>query len=140
MCLVLGQHLAADFRPDHHTHEMSEGLPQSPPRRREEFHTLPALSSRGPSKEDIELAQHLIVHSQGTRNILQNQGEQNARISQSPALNAQASEPSSPSAERMRQEVSRSTSLEKTIQEEEQSYMTGGSTQPDDIPSGQVCR
>jgi hypothetical protein len=112
----------------------------SPQRRREEtFPVRSALPSREPSKEDIELAQHLIGHAQGARAVQHNENEQNAKNSPSPNYEANSPDSSSPSVDRLRQITPRSNSLERNEREVSQSYPPV-SSQSDAIPSGQVCR
>lgn len=135
MCVVLEQHPVTGFTSDHHLGGMNNRV--SPQRRREEtFPVRSALPSREPSKEDIELAQHLIGHAQGTTK--RNENEQSTANSPSPNNEANSSE-SSPSMDRLRQVTPRSNSLERHERELSQSYPPV-SSQSDAVPNGQVCR
>jgi len=141
MSCVLQKHPVTGFMSDHHLGSMSNNRRSpSPQRRREEtFPVRSALPSREPSKEDIELAQHLIGHAQGARTVQRNENEQNATNSPSPNYEANSPESSSPSVDRLRQITPRSNSLERNEREISQSYPPV-SSQSDSIPSGQVCR
>ncbi|KAF4635673.1 hypothetical protein G7Y89_g2438 [Cudoniella acicularis] len=121
---------------------MSNRRSPSPQRRREEtFPVRSALPSRNPSKEAVEIAQHLIGHSQGAQNVSQAQSEKSARTSPSPSYDAQTPESLSQSAERLHQVAPRSSSLDRLQQEQSRAYATNATdaTQSDPVPSGQVC-
>ncbi|KAH8678747.1 hypothetical protein BGZ60DRAFT_371245 [Tricladium varicosporioides] len=118
---------------------MSNRRSLSPQRRREEtFPVRSALPSRGPSKEDIELAQQLIGHSQGARPAPKSRSEESAGPSPSPGLEGQTPESTSPSAERMRQITPSSNSSERP-QDQPRAYAPSSAAQADTGPSGQVC-
>ena len=135
MCCELEHYPVTGFMSDHPFGGMSNRRSPSPQRRREEtFPDRSALPSREPSKEDIELAQHLIGHAQGT--IQWNENEQSAANSPSPNNEANSPKSSSP---RSRQITPRSNSLERQERELSQSYPPV-SSQSDAVPSGQVCR
>ncbi|TVY88063.1 GATA factor [Lachnellula willkommii] len=134
MCVVLEQNPVTGFMSDHNLGGMNNRI--SPQRRGEEtFPVRSALPSREPSKEDIELAQHLIGHAQGTTK--RNENEQSTANSPSPNNEVNSSE-SSPSMDRLRQVTPRSNSLERHERELSQSYPPV-SSQSDAVPNGQVC-
>ena len=122
-----------DFLSDHPFRAMNES--SSLQRRREEtFPVLSALLSKEPSKEDLELAQHLVGHSQGLRDTQPNQSEQNM---DSPIPSQELRGPES--SPLTGQEASRSASVEREQRESSQSYAPVVS-QSESVPSGQVCR
>lgn len=111
---------------------------QSPQRRKEEtFPVRSAMPSREPSKEDLELAQHLIGHAQGA--IQRNEKEERVLNTPSPNYEGNSPESSSASVDHLRQITPRSNSLERQEQELSQSYPPV-SSQSDAVPNGQVCR
>lgn len=119
-----------DFMSDHN-YAMSDRGSTSPQRRREEsFPLRTTLPTREPSKEDIELAQRLLGHSQPSPKNNES-SEQSLRRSQSP--NKQRPGSSSPNLDRPRQITPRSEG------EQSQAYAAVAS-QPDAVNSGQVCR
>ena len=138
MSCALGNYPMTGFPSDHLFSDMSNRRSPSPQRRREEtFLVRSVLPSREPSKEDIELAQHLIGHAQGTIQRVEN--GQSATNSPSPNYEANSPESSSPSVERLSQITPRSNSVERQERELSQSYPPV-SSQSDSVPSGQVCR
>ncbi|PMD62857.1 uncharacterized protein K444DRAFT_642020 [Hyaloscypha bicolor E] len=108
----------------------------SPHQRREDtFPLRTTLPSREPSKEDIELAQRLIGHSQAARN-----NEQTAKDSPSPTHELQSPGSKSPSSDRMHQFTPRSLSVERSQRETSQTYSSATSPPPPHtVPSGQIC-
>jgi hypothetical protein len=141
MCCALRQLPVTDFMSDHPFGGMSERGSSSPHRRMEDTFSLrQALPPREPSREQIELAQHLLSHSQDSRNNQQKQNSQTVRDSPSPNYELQSPEAGSPSTERMRQLTPRSNSIERSQRENSQSYAPAASSQTDSAPSGQVCR
>jgi hypothetical protein len=141
MCCALRQYPVTDFMSDHPFSIMSDRGSSSPHLRREDAFPLRAtLPNSEPSKDDIELAQHLLGHSQATRNSQQKQNEESARDSPSPTYELQSRESKSPSAERLHQFTPRSLSVERSQREPSQSYSSVTSPPPESISSGQVCR
>jgi GATA-binding protein len=141
MCCALRQYPVTDFMSDHPFSVMSNRRSSSPHQRREDLFPLrTTLPSREPSKEDIELAQRLLGHSQAARNKQQNQNEQTTKDSPSPTYELQSAGSKSPSSERMHQFTPRSLSVERSQREPSQSYSSVTSPPPDSTPSGQVCR
>lgn len=140
MCCALRQLPVTDFMSDHPFGGMSERGSSSPHRRMEDTFSLrQALPPREPSREQMELAQHLLSHSQDSRNNQQKQNSQTVRDSPSPSYELQSPEARSPSTERMRQLTPRSNSIERSQRENSQSYAPTASSQTDSAPSGQVC-
>lgn len=126
------------FMSDHRFAAMSERT-SSPQRRREEaFPVRSSLPSQEPSEEDIELAQHLLGHSQAIRNNHRKQEEELARDSPSPTYKLQSPSSSMVSAERARQITPRSVSTERN--QRDSFYAPVTSPQSDSAPSGQICR
>jgi GATA-binding protein len=138
MCCVTRKIPVTDLRSDHPFDKMSDRESSSPQRRRETFPVRSALPSREPSKEDMELAQSLVGHAQGSRTNLAPQNEQNIRGSTSPAYEVQSRISTSPASEQMRQVTPGPTSTERNQQD--QSYAPFSSSQSDSVPSGQLCR
>jgi len=112
-----------DFTSDHHLDTMPEGGSISPQLRRED----PFSMRPTPSKEELELAQHLVGHSQGQRNGLQ---RQNDIPNNSPSPYDYGSPGMTPGSDRMSQ---------RSPGESVDSYAPV-IPQSDNIPSGQVCR
>jgi hypothetical protein len=122
------------FLSDHPFSGMSAGETSSPQRRREETFTVrSALPSKEPSREDLELAQHLLGHSQGIRDYQPNQSEKNM---DSPSPQEFQGPQSSSS---VGQEAPRSASVEREQRESSPSYAPV-LPQSESVPSGQVCR
>ena len=129
-----------DFMSDHPFGGMTGMNSLSPHLRREEpFPIQSVLRSKDPSKEDIELAQHLLGHSKGIRNSALQREERQATDSPSPASERQ-SPATAPSGQHMGQTATRSTLRERSQREQSQSYAPMMSPHSDAIPSGQVCR
>jgi GATA-binding protein len=140
MCCALHQHPVTDFMSDHPFSVMNDRRSSSPHQRREDvFHLRTTLPSKESSKEDTELAQRLLGHSQAAGNKQQNQNEQTAKDSPSPTYELQSARSKSPS-ERMHQFTPRSLSVERSQREPSQSCSSVTSPPPDSTPSGQVCR
>jgi GATA-binding protein len=140
MCCALRQYPVTDFMSDHPFSVMSDRGSSSPHQRREDaFPLRTTLPNREPSKEDIELAQRLLGHSQAARNKQQNQNGQTAKDSPSPTYELQSAGSKSPSSERMHQFTPRSLSVERSQREPSQSYSVT-SPPSDSTPSGQVCK
>jgi GATA-binding protein len=136
MCCALRQYLVTDFKSDHPFSAMCDRRSSSPHHRREDtFPLRTTLPSREPSKEDIELAQHLLGHSQAARN-----SGQTAKDSPSPTYELQSPGSKSPASERMHQFTPRSLSMERGQRESSQAYLSATTPPPNAIPSGQVCR
>jgi hypothetical protein len=136
MCCALRQFPVTDFMSDHPFRAMCDRGSASPHQRREDtFPLRTTLPSREPSKEDIELAQRLIGHSQAARN-----NEQTAKDSPSPTYELQSQGSKSPSSDRMHQFTRRSLSVERSQRETSQSYLSATSPPPHTVPSGQICR
>jgi len=138
MCCVTRQTPVADLRSDHSFDKMSDRESSPLQRRRETFPVRSALPSREPSKEDMELAQSLVGHAQGSRTSLAPQNQQNIRGSPSPAREVQSQTSTSPASEQMCQVTPGPTSAERNQQD--RSYAPASSSQSDSVPSGQVCR
>lgn len=120
---------------DHPYGGMSDRRSSSPQRRREEtFPVRTVLPSREPSREDIELAQQLLGHSQAATGR-ESRNEQPTKDSPSPSYEHQRLGSTSPTVDRVRQITPRS----EAEQSHPQSYAPVPS-QADSIPSGQVCR
>ena len=142
MICTLQRHPATDFMSEQAFDATNDRGSTSPQQRRQESFPVPvraAHPSREPSKEDIELAQHLVGHSRGIRDTRQNQEEQD--VSPSPTYEPQNQDPNlTPRSERMRQLTPRSASLERMQRESSQAYAPVTSSQSDSVLSGQVCR
>lgn len=98
-------------------------------RREETFPLRTALPARERSREEIELAQQLLGHSQGGRDV--------SGDSPSPRYDAQRPPSTSPSVDRLRQATPGSATEEVGLREQSFAPM---SSQSDTGPSGQVCR
>ncbi|KAG4419025.1 hypothetical protein IFR04_007801 [Cadophora malorum] len=98
-------------------------------RKEETFPLRTALPARERSREEIELAQQLLGHSQGGRDV--------SGDSPSPRYDAQRPPSTSPSVDRLRQATPGSTTDE--AGQREQSFAPMSSSQSDTGPSGQVC-
>ncbi|KAH9218135.1 hypothetical protein DL95DRAFT_423672 [Leptodontidium sp. 2 PMI_412] len=99
-------------------------------RKEETFPLRTALPARERSREEIELAQQLLGHSQGHRDV--------SGDSPSPRYDSQRPTSTSPSTDRLRQVTPGSVSEESS--QREQSYAPlSSSSQSDVAPSGQVC-
>jgi hypothetical protein len=149
MCCAYSTYPVTDLGSGYSSHTMSNKLSLTPQRRKEIFPVRTVLPSREPSKEDLELAQHLIGHAQGIRGDPILQDGQSSRSTPSPAYNTSTPGSTSPSAQRLREIASRSSSLERSqhdqahSQQREQSYPRAQSiqsVQSDAVPAGQVCR
>lgn len=118
------------FRSNHPFSKMSERAGSSPSRRKDVLPMRPGLTSREPSKEDIELAESLIGHAQGNRNTTQQAG-QYPRGSQSPF-------------EERHSPMSTSSTSDQNYDtpgsDRDQSYAPLTSFGPGSVPNGQVCR
>ncbi|KAH8596096.1 hypothetical protein B0O99DRAFT_593936 [Bisporella sp. PMI_857] len=91
------------------------------------------------SKQDIELAQHLVGHSLGVRNSPQTRNEQSFDSSPSPAYEHESPESVQTStSDQLRHLTPRSSSLERSQRESSQ-YDVPNIPQSDNVPSGQVC-
>jgi GATA-binding protein len=122
-----------DFLSDHPFGVMNEI--SSPQRRREEtFPVRSTLPSREPSRADLELAQHLVGHSQG---ITSNRPSPNEQVIDSPSPSQELRHPETTLI--TAQEAPSPDSLEREERESSQSYAPVVS-QPGSVPSGQVCR
>lgn len=134
MCCTLRKFPVTDFMSDHPYGGMSDRGSSSPQRRVETFPLRTALPSREPSREDIELARRILSQAQAAAtNNETSRNEQPVRSSQSPSNDQQRPGSSSPNLDRARQITPRSEG------EKSQSYAPVTS-QPDAVPSGQVCR
>jgi hypothetical protein len=140
MSCVYSTHLVSDFKSDHSPHTMSNKNSATPQRRKDTFPVRTVLPSREPSKEDLELAQHLIGHAQGIRGDPIAQDGESSRSTPSPACDASTPGSASPSVQRLREIASRSSSLERSQQDPTQSHQRAQSIQSDAVPAGQVCR
>ncbi|CZS88659.1 related to GATA factor SREP [Rhynchosporium agropyri] len=109
--------------------EMVDRNPSSQERMEESFPLRTSLPARERSREEIELAQQLLGHSQGQRDV--------SGDTPSPRYDSQRPSSMSPSTDRMRQITPGSASEEQS--QREQSYAPVSSTQYDAAPSGQVC-
>lgn len=141
MYSALEKHPVAGSMSDRIFNDMAERRPTSPQRR---WETFPArnttLPSREPSKEDIELAQHLLGHSQGARSYKRTQDAVPARDSRSPTHEGPSPTLTrSPSAEHAHLGRPGSSPAESRQREDSQSYAPLPSNS-DAVPSGQVCR
>ena len=131
MCAVVHQLPAIGFKSDHPCNIMDERREPSPQRRKQDTLPMrPGLSSGEPSKDDMELAQNLDGHAQGTRDNEQQPG-QYPRGSHSPLR-----EMSSP----MSTSSTSDQNYDTPGSDREQIYAPVTSFGPDSVPSGQVCR
>ena len=131
MCSAVSRLPVADLGSDHRFSIMSEG--STPPQRGE--NNIPVrtnLPSREPSREDLELVQSLLGHSQSIRHSHDEQPSQASRSTPSPAYEPQSPMSTSPASDQMRQGTPRS--------DREQSYTPAPSIISDSVQSGQVCR
>lgn len=136
MCCALRQYPVTGFMSDHPFSAMCDRGSSPHQRREENFPLRTALPSRESSKEDIELAQRLIGHSQVART-----NEQTAKDdSPSPTYELQSPGSKSPSSDRMHQFTPRSLSVERSQRESSQTYSSATPPPPHSVPSGQVCR
>lgn len=136
MCCALRQYPVTDFMSDHPFSTMCDRGSSSPHHRSEDtFSMRTALPNREPSREDIELAQRILAHSQSARNH-----EQTAKDSPSPTYELQSRGSKSPASDRMHQFTPRSLSVERSRRETSQAYSAATSPPPQSTPSGQVCR
>ena len=104
------------------------------------FSARTAAHTQEPSKEDVELAQHLLGHSQEARDYSHKQDHQTTRDSGPPAQERPSSRSTmSPSGEQVQLVTPRSHSSDRGQAEDSKSYAPG-SSHPDSILSGQVCR
>jgi GATA-binding protein, other eukaryote len=136
MSSALGDHPVTGFMSDYRFNAMNDRRPTSPQRRWETFPARTTLPSREPSKEDIELAEQLLGHSQGARNYKHKQSD---GVSDSTSQRHECLSPSltmSPSADQVQPG---SISIECRQRENSQPYGPE-SSQSDAVPSGQVCR
>lgn len=125
--------------PNHPFDGMSDRTSPSPHLAKlENFPVRAGLPSREPSKEDLELAQHLIGHAQAARVIQTKENGASTADSPSPPYESNSPESSNPSSDRVRQLTPRSSSSERRERELSQSYPPV-SSQSDTIASGQVC-
>lgn len=139
MCSEVRQYPVADFVSKHPFGCMAGSDPSLPQRRRDEaFPVRSALPSREPSKEDLELAQHLVGHSQGIRDNQQTQSQRNMD-GPSPLKDFHGPESSSSTERQTYQGVRRSASVEREHRESPQPYVPAV-PQSESVPSGQVCR
>jgi GATA-binding protein len=140
MCCALRQYPVTDFMSDHPFSIMSERGSSPHLRREDAFPLRTTLPNREPSKENIELAQHLLGHSKVAIDSQQKQNEESAKDSPSPTYELQSRGSKSPSTERMQRFTPRSLSVERSQRETSQAYSSVTSPPPESIPSGQVCR
>ena len=141
MCCAYSTNLVTDFRSDHSTPRMNNKHSSAPQQRKETFPVRTLLPSREPSKEDLELAQHLIGHAQGIRGDPISQEGQSSRSTPSPAYDISTPTSTSPYVKRLQEIASRSSSLERSQQDQDQTYQhRAQSVQSDSVPAGQVCR
>jgi hypothetical protein len=118
---------------------MTDTRPAPSQRHWEEFPARTTVPSQEPSKEDLELAQHLLGHSRGGKDYSHKQDYQTERdsvslVQERPSPNSTMS----PSAEQVRHDTLRSNSSERG-QTESKPYAPGP-PRSDSVPSGQVCR
>lgn len=134
MCCVVRHNSGTDFMSDHpmsnHPFGNMNDRDSSQQRKEETFPLRTALPARERSREEIELAQQLLGHSQGGRDV--------SGDSPSPRYDAQRPPSTSPSVDRLRQATPGSTTDE--AGQREQSFAPMSSSQSDTGPSGQVCR
>jgi GATA-binding protein len=146
MCCAYSTLSVTDLKSDHSIRAMSSKHLSTPQRRKENVPVRTVLPSREPSKEDLELAQHLIGHAQGIRGDPIAPDGQTSRSTPSPAYDASTTGSTSPSAQQLCEIASRSSSLERSQQDASQSYQRAQSHQRPQsllsgaLPAGQVCR
>ncbi|KAL2066480.1 hypothetical protein VTL71DRAFT_2551 [Oculimacula yallundae] len=109
--------------------EMGDRHPSPQHRAEEAFPLRTSLPARERSKEELELAQQLLGHSQAQRDT--------SGDSPSPRYDSQRPPSTSPSIDRMRQVTPGSVSEEQG--QREPSYAPSSLSQHDAAPSGQVC-
>jgi len=129
MTCALRHRSVTDYMSGHHHQDSMNDTPTS--RTEESFPVR--------SKQDIELAQHLVGHSRGVQNSSESRDEQRSKQSPSPAYEQEIADSRLTPTSEHRHLTPRSLSQDRSQRENSQCDAPIIS-QSDNIPSGQACR